>query len=174
MTAIDQNPTSLDGLLPNRFKFQIRRCPNLNFWVQRVNTPGFASSPPKYPNPFNDVPEPGDHLSWNPLSATFEVDAEMANYLEISLWMRQLYFPSSFDQYASLLGRNEVLQLGPKSEIVVVLLDGNQKAKFEVVYHDAFPIHLGDLQHDQTRQDVDRVLCEVQFAYESHEVLRIA
>ncbi len=72
MTAIDKNPKSLNFLSPINFRFFLRRAPNLNFEVQRVNIPGIRMGHIMLPGPILAVPEPGDHILYNELDIEFK------------------------------------------------------------------------------------------------------
>jgi hypothetical protein len=55
MSALDSNPVTTNNLLPNRFRFMLKRAPQTEFWVQEVELPGFSINPTKLPTPFVDT-----------------------------------------------------------------------------------------------------------------------
>ncbi len=62
MSALSNNPTSLNFLSPLNFNFRLKRPPNLNFFIQKVNLPGISFPSPNETNPFVNIPVAGDHL----------------------------------------------------------------------------------------------------------------
>jgi len=173
MSALDKNPVTTNNLLPNRFIFMLKRSPNVNFWVQEVELPGFSINPTKQPNPFVDLPISGDHIDYDTLGITMLVDEQLSNYLEIYNWMKGLGFPDNFDEYAVLQDSVPILDKGVKSEIIVFLLNGQQQPRFQFVFHDAFPFALGGWCLSATDETLGRVVCHAAFKYSTFDVTPI-
>ncbi len=171
--AIAANPSTLDNLLPNRYRFVLKRAPNVNFWVQSVVIPGFSISPVGYPNPFVNIPQSGDHIEYESLGISMLVDNQMANYFEIYCWLKSLGFPNRFEEYADLLGHPAVMDDGLKSEISLFILNGQQQPRLQFIFHDAFPVAIGRLEFSSTNQALDRTTCNVEFKYTSYSIKRI-
>lgn len=167
MTALDRNPATNNQLLPNRFRFFLKRAPNLEFWIQTVAIPGFSIESAEQPTPFVKIPWSGDLIDYQPLGVSMMVDSELANYFEIYNWMRGLGKPDNFTEYAQLLEAPKILDEGVKSEIVVTLLNGQQIPKYAFTFHGAFPTALSGFELDVTAEGLDRVICHAQFAYTS-------
>jgi hypothetical protein len=160
-----KNPSTIDQLLPNRFRLMLKRAPNVEFWVQQIVIPGFSIPSANQPNPFVDIPKSGEHIDYEDLGLSMLVDANLANYLEVYTWLRALGKPQSFDQYAALLEAPKIMDAGITSDVVVFLLNGAQQAKFKFTFHDAFPFALGSLTLDSTDPELQRVTCHVGFKY---------
>ena len=71
MSAIDNTPSNKNFLSPLNFKFQIKKAPHVNFFIQKVNIPDVKLISPEYPNPFVNAPIPGEHLTYGILEITF-------------------------------------------------------------------------------------------------------
>lgn len=173
MSALQQNPSTINALLPNRFKFILKRAPNVQFWIQKILIPGFSINSTRQPTPFVEIPLSGEHISYDPLGISFQVDADLANYFEIYNWMKGLGKPDNFEQYKALVDEPPVLDSGVYSDIVLFIMDGQQTPKFEVVFHDAFPTSLGDMEFDATSETLDRVIVHAEFKYTSFDINRI-
>jgi hypothetical protein len=125
-------------------------------------------------NPFNNIPHPGDHMEWNPLVIEFPVDDDLSNYLEISNWMRALYFPKEFEQYAELVQKGkEFLGKGIRSEISLLILNGQQTPIIECLFSGAFPVGLSELDFDTKSEDLMRVTTTATFVYESYTIKKL-
>ena len=83
MSAIDGTPTNKNFLSPLNFRFQIKRAPHINFFIQQVNIPGIGVPEVQTPNPMVQIPYPGEHLTYDTLSITFAVDEDLHNYMEL-------------------------------------------------------------------------------------------
>ena len=171
MTAIDKNPKSLNFLSPINFRFFLRRAPNLNFEVQRVNIPGIRMGHIMLPGPILAVPEPGDHILYNELDIEFKLDEEMANYLEIHNWIKGLGFPDSQDQYKDLVAGKPPGE-GKESDIEVQLLSSSRNMIFDITFRDAFPIYLSDIVFDATKSGIDYLTTSASFRYLSYNIVR--
>ena len=88
MTAVDNTPANKNFLSPLNFRFQIKKAPNVNFFVQKVNIPEIAVRAPDVMNPFVKIPYPGDHLEYGIFNISFKVDEDLQNYLEIHMSLR--------------------------------------------------------------------------------------
>lgn len=173
MTVLTANPVTHDNLLPNRFRFQLQRSPNVDFWCQQVSIPGFSIQPTGQPNPFVEIPKSGDHIDYEELGIQMIVDSELSNYLEIYTWLKSLGFPDNFEQYASLLRDPKVLDSGLTSEVVVFILNGAQQPTFRFVFHDSFPVSIGGMTMSSTDGGLNRVTCNCAFKYTSFDVYKI-
>jgi hypothetical protein len=74
MTAIDNTPANRNFLSPLNFKFQIKKAPHVNFFIQKVNIPSVAIPSPQPNNPFVKTPIPGEHVNFGDLTITFKVE----------------------------------------------------------------------------------------------------
>lgn len=168
MSVFDQQPTTPNYLSPLNFKFFIRKCPNLDFFAQKVTIPAFNLPPSLETDPFTGIPFAGDHIDFEPLSVIFKVDEAMANYMEIFTWMTQEGFDQDYTQYAALTAndkQNPAAALGTKSDISIFILDSQKNPLTECVVHDAFPISLSQLLFDSTQDDVRFITAEAKFRY---------
>jgi hypothetical protein len=170
MTALDRNPKSLNFLNPINFKFKLLRAPNIDFYVQKANIPGFNLPPTKVSNPFIDVPFPGDHIDFDTLDIIFSVDEKMANYLELYTWLMGLGYPDDFEQYADLIKNPEWTSLATKSEIILGILDNSFNPIFHVNYHDCFPIGLSGVDFDARLSEPEPINVACSFAYRKFDI----
>ena len=55
MTAIDNTPENRNFLSPLNFKFSIKKSPNMNFFLQKVNLPSITQDVIVIPTNFNPL-----------------------------------------------------------------------------------------------------------------------
>jgi len=164
--------TMLNFLSPLNFKFQLKRAPNLNFFIQKINLPGLALPKVETPNPLLTIPLPGDHLNYEELQVTFKVDENLQNYLEIHNWLRALGKPV-FQEYKNLSQRATFSGEGLKSDITVTALTSQKNSNYEFIYKDAFPTNISGITFESTSETVDYIEASVSFVYTIYDINKI-
>lgn len=175
MTATD-SPSNKNFLSPLNFKFKIKKCPGVNFFIQKVNVPRLRLPDVGVPNPFLALPKPGDHATFEELSITFKVDEDMQNYMELYTWITEMGKPQNFEQYASIQARefrSPTSGTGIYTDIELEILSSKRQANYAVVFQDAFPVDLGSIQFDSTLEDVDYVTADAMFRYKLYTIEKI-
>jgi len=168
MSAISNQPTSQNFLSPVHFDFQIKKCPALSFFAQRVRIPAINLPPAIEPTPFTHIPATGDHITWAPLEVDFKVDEALQNWFEIFNWMTGLGFPEDYDEYKALQDSPKILATGIKSDISIFILDSSKNPKFNCIVKDAFPTGLSQMQLNSDVGDIDFMMCTATFSYTNY------
>lgn len=156
-------------LSPIGFKFAIKRLPNVSFYVQGASIPGMSMSPTSVATPFKAMQFAGDKLDHETFSLTVRVDEYMESYNEIYDWIVGLTKPESFDQYSNL----KKSEFGLYSDASLVILDSRANPSLEVHFKDIFPVSIGNIVFDTTRQDVNYVTCELTFEHNGFSIHKI-
>lgn len=170
MAILDKVPTNKNFLSPLNFNFFVRKCPHVNFFCQTTNIPGFGLLPVATPNPFMKIQEPGDELEFEDLQCVFKVDEDLMNYLQLTAWIKGLGFPENWDQYKELSVKPRYTEMGTKSDILIQILDSNKIPKFNINFHDAFPLNIGNFQLTTTAIDVSFVTVNTTFKYTGFDI----
>jgi hypothetical protein len=156
-------PQNINYLGQTVFKFNILKLPTTNFFVQNVTLPSLSLPPAEYPNPLVTIPQPGDHISFDPLQITFIIDEQMQNYKEISNWMIGLGFPETNDQYKELTEQQP--GFGLFSDASLVIQDAKHIPILTYTFRDAFPTNISSIDLSTTATDIEYRTCTVTFAY---------
>jgi len=164
MSAIDNQPTNPSFLSPLGFNLQIKKCPNVNFFVQDVSIPSVSLGTADAETPFTKIPFPGTRLTYGNLLVTFKVDEDMKNYLEIYSWLRAIGFPDNFAQYNNIAGVNLTTGEGVFSDISLLVMTSAMNPNMQVNFYDCFPVDLSELKFDSTSADVAYLTATVAFA----------
>jgi hypothetical protein len=170
LSALDQNPASMNFLSPLNFKFHIQRSPNLNFWVQKCNIPGMNTPAVRKSTPFVTLKYPGEHIDFESLDIMFAVDEKLANYMDLYTWYRALGKPDSFDQYKTIADKSIISGEGPRSEIILSVLNSAKLPMYHVLYHDAFPTSISGMEFDTTADDVQYLKAACSFEYTTFDI----
>lgn len=173
MSAIDNTPSNKNFLSPLNFKFQIKKAPHVNFFIQKVNVPPILLVAPEIPNPFVKFPIPGDHINYSDLSVTFKVDEDLQNYLEIHEWIKALGKPQDFEQFKNIEEKKSWTGDGIYSDITVSILSSTKSPNYEVTYVDAHPISLSGLEFNTTDENVNYVEATAVFKYTLYDIYRV-
>lgn len=173
MSALDNTPVNKNFLSPLGFKFQIKKTPHVNFFIQKVNVPAISMTSPTPNNPFVKTPIPGEHLNYDNLKITFKVDEDLQNYLEIHNWITALGKPQNFDQYKEIQDKPLYSGDGIYSDISLMILSSAKRANYEVLYVDAFPISLGELMFNTVDSDVNFIEATAVFQYTYYTLTNI-
>jgi len=173
MSVLDSSPTNKNFLSPVSFKFLIKKTPATNFFIQKVTVPRMSLPAVNTPNPFINLPKPGDHIDFDTLSITFKVGEDLQNYIELYDWLVQMGKPQTFDQYKLIQDKNQLSGEGIYSDIELNILNSRHSANYAVIFQDAYPIELGDITFDATLNDVDYVTAYAVFKYKLYTIEKI-
>lgn len=170
MSALENNPPTVNILPQVDFSLKIKRCPSVEFFVQKANLPGIHAESVPIPTPLATIKKNYDHLTFNNLNITFKVDEKLQNYLEIHNWMRALGPTIDFTGYDRLNKNGPTSGHGLFSEMTLMILDSNKKPKYEVVFENAFPIDLSDLTFASDLNQVYYNTASVSFDYTLYRI----
>ena len=106
MSTYSTQPENFNYFNPIGFKFEVDKLPNVNFFCQSARLPGLTLGEATQPNPFRDIPTPGDKILFEELTIRFVVDEELENWLEMKEWIFGLGYPNSTDEYNELSKTN--------------------------------------------------------------------
>jgi hypothetical protein len=170
--AIASQPKNQNFLSPVGFRFGIRKMPHVNWFLQSVNIPGITMGEAIQPTPFIDAAQPGEKLTYDPLSITFKVDEDLKNWSELQEWLIGIGSPDSFGQYRENVQKYKREAIF--SDATLITLNSNMNANFEIKFKDLFPSSLGELQFDSTQTDVEYLTASATFRYLSYDFKKLS
>ena len=170
--AIASQPENQNFLSPVGFRFGIRKMPHVNWFLQSVNIPGITMGEAPQPTPFIDAAQPGEKLTYDPLSITFKVDEDLKNWSELQEWLIGIGNPGSFQQYRDNLTKHGTEAI--VSDATLLTLNSTMNANFQITFKDLFPTSLGELQFDSTQTDIDYLTATATFRYLSYDFKKIS
>lgn len=165
MSAIDNTPENKNFLSPLGFKFQIKKTPHVNFFIQQVNIPSLILGVQEKGNPFVNIPYPGEHLKFGELKVVFKVDEDLQNYLEIRNWIVALGKPETYEQYKEIQDQPKTSGEGIYSDISLLVLSSSKMPNYEITFVDAYPTTIGDLNFTTVDSDVNYINVAATFKY---------
>jgi hypothetical protein len=161
MAAIDSNPITTKLQAEQWFKFELKRAPSLSYFCQGVKLPKISADSADQFTPFLTLPKTPDHLTFDPLTINFQVDANLENWLEIFNWMTaitgltpsNLSKPTQFSPYTYY------------SDIMLYILDSQRLPKYTIIFENAFPILLDSLDFSSTVSTTKFMIASTTFKY---------
>lgn len=173
------SPGEIKPLLgTGNFTVSVVRFPEITFFVQDVELPSIALGVAEQRTSVNDVPIPGETLTYSPLVCTFQVDERMNNYFAVHAWMSAMGFPASHKMYSDFLAQTgSVLTMDELSkgysDATLTVLGNNNRPLMQARFVDCFPINLSGIRFSSTNSEAAPVTAEVTFVY-SHYLLSTA
>ena len=164
MSVLDNQPINQSFLSPLGFKLQIKKTPTVNYFVQSVNIPQVSLGTADVETPFSKIPLPGTKLTYGYLQATFKIDEDMKNYIELYDWLKGIGFPDNFAQYGNIAAAGLTSGDGVYSDITLIVLSSAMNPNMEITFYDCFPVDLSAIEFDSTSVDVQYATATVSFA----------
>lgn len=148
---------NLNMLAPGGFKVTINSAEyaNLQFFCTNATLPGVSQGEVQQNYRDNNAYFPGSNIEYDTFTVSFIVDEEMKNYIEIFNWIKD----------------NKTTDPRFKDITLSVLTNKNTTNK-QVLFHDAFPISLGELSFTTQDTAVEYITCDVSFRYNIFEFIR--
>lgn len=173
-------PSDLDYLKPNGFKFQIHTLPNVSYFCQAANIPAFSIGYTTTDTPLSPLFNPGEKPQFGDLIIRFLVQENMANYIELYNWLTGISFPDNHDQYKKWNeGQQYRFPAVPEKRLGSVtnfsdadffILDSDNNPNVKITYYDLFPISLEALDFDIASGNVDYLVGIAAFKYRRYTI----
>jgi hypothetical protein len=172
-SALTFTPSNKNFLSPLNFTFVLKRSPYLNFFVQKINLPQVQLDFIDTPSPQLYIPTSASHVTFGNLDITFKVDEYLQNYMEVFNWLMAIGYPLSQTGYAALKGNQASTGESLVSDISVIISDGLKNPNYEVVFTNAFPLSLGEIEFQSTDTDIEYVTAVASFRYAYYTINKV-
>lgn len=174
------NPSELDYLRPNGFKFQVHNLPNVSFFCQSANIPDVSLGQAQTSTPLADFFVPGEKVTFGELNIRFLIQENMANYQELLNWIRGLGNPESTEEYTSFMNSQsyrfpgktstKLAEVASFSDASLFILDSNNNPTIRIVFQDTFPVSLSGLDFDISTGDTNYFQGFASFRYRQYKI----
>lgn len=151
---------------PLEFQVNIKRLPNVEFFIQKVVIPSVSGNPAIMPTPFNPLHYTPDKLQYSPLELVFIIDENMNNYIEVLKWIKGNTFPEKYQQHYNQVKKEG----GVESDITILMLNSHKNPIIQVNFTNCAPISLSDVVLDTTTPDIIYPTATVVFSYDYFNV----
>ena len=165
LSPVNRQPTSTNYLYQTFYKFQMRRLPKVNYFMQKVSLPDFASGGPiEHPTRFVSVKHPSKNVSFDNLTIEFLVDENLENWRELYDWMRSIYLVDDYKKFEPETSTHF-------TEGSIMLLNSAMNVNKEIRFHNLLPISLSGIDFDSTDTDLSPRIATATFAFDFYEFL---
>ena len=180
MSVLANQPANIKYLNPTGFRFQIKRLPNVNYFLQGATLPSVSVGSVEYDTPFGQVPQPGDKIIFDPLSIRFKVDEDLRNWIEIYDWLQALGRPASYAQTRNFVNSNLGVRINHEqaianllSDATLTILTSHKNASMNVFFEGCFPMSLSELSFDTAAESIVHLEAMATFRYRRFTIERI-
>jgi len=173
-------PSDLDYLKPNGFKFQIHTLPNVSYFCQAANIPAFSIGYTTTETPLSPLFNPGEKPQYGELIIRFLVQENMSNYIELYNWLTGLSFPDNHEQYKKWNADQQYrFPAVPEKRLGAVtnfsdadffILDSDNNPNVKIRYYDLFPVSLEALDFDIASGNVEYLVGIAAFKYRRYTI----
>ena len=156
--------TNINLLQPSGFKVTIDRknYPNLEFFAQAVTHPGMVGDAPQEYYRGMRLPGVSSALTFADLQMQLLVDEDMNSYTEVKDWLFRLINDEESP-------RNQG-GIPNRCDVQVSILTSHNNINKSIVYYDAFPVDIGDIQLETTLGETNFITVPVTFRYSRFEI----
>ena len=166
MNAIVNQPSDINFLSPLGFKFEIKKLPTFNYFVQAVDFPPFSlNNTNVIQTPFNRIITAGDHVTFNDLIVTFKIDENMVSYFEVYDWITALGKPDNVGQYAAIAKKAPGSGEGVTVDATLTVLNSAMQPNLLITFVDVIPASLSGFKFNSTDTAVTYLTATVTFKY---------
>jgi hypothetical protein len=173
MNTIDFSPINNNFLNPSNFKFVLKRAPNVEFFLQKIDPPSIILGVINVPTQFVSIPWPDTRLAYEPLSIEFKIDENMQNYLEIYQWINDIAPPESYAPYANMIAQDPITGNGLRSDISLIVSNSAKHPNYNITFKDCFPYQLSLPSFRTTDENTNYVSASAKFAFVSLQIDKI-
>lgn len=167
-------PTNQNFLSPLGAKFEIKKLPTVNFFIQQVSLPSVQMGEIDVPTPFTKIRKPGDQIMYTDLVITFRVDEDAKNYIEMYDWMRAIMRVDGFDDATAWENeKNPMSDERVYSDGTLTFMNSAMNPNVQVDFKDLYPSSLSELPFVTTMNDVDYVECTATFKFTKYEITKL-
>ena len=140
-------PTNQNFLSPLGAKFEIKKLPTVNFFIQQVSLPSVQMG---------------------------EVDEDAKNYIEMYNWMRAIMRVDGFDDATAWENeKNPMSDERVYSDGTLTFMNSAMNPNVQVDFKDLYPSSLSELPFVTTMNDVDYVECTATFKFTKYEITKL-
>tara|TARA_R100000234_G_scaffold71787_1_gene44184 strand:- start:5822 stop:6409 length:588 start_codon:yes stop_codon:yes gene_type:complete len=159
----DRQPTNVNYLYQTLFKFEIFRLPKMEYFIQRVNLPGFGPQGNiEQPTRFVAAKHPNSKVSFENLTMTFLVNEDMSNWREIYDWMRSIYLTKDHKDYEKKISSHF-------TDGTLHILNSAMNPNLQIRFRNLLPVSLTGFEFDSSVTDITPFTAEITFAYDYYE-----
>lgn len=139
--TINQN-----SALTSNFRMQIKKIPDVEYFLTSTVLPGVDCQPIDVPNPVAHLYVAGLKLQYSSFRAEFLVNENLSNYMSVYRWIRSFAIPND----KSTSGQKDIYNA--YTDISLNVLDNESNYLYTINLVNCFPIGLSPVKYDSQDQ----------------------
>lgn len=169
--TILNGPENANLLASNYFFFTVARIPNFTFFTQSANLPMISTRMINQPTTLGTFPKiPATNYYFDDLQASFLVNADMSNWLEIYNWLKGI---GNLKDDTSNLPYDPADQNGVFSSASLLITNNSFKPILQANFYYVFPRTLGGINFTTQNTTFEPITCSVNFSYSYYEIVPV-
>jgi len=181
MTVTTRNPSNTDLLQSTKFRVTFDRLPGVTYFCQSANLPGISLSEFPVATPFVDLFYPGEKAIYDTLNITFLVDEDLYAWTQLHDWIRNITFPTNFDEYLKLARDTKAGNIRtlsstipkPYSDAILTIYTNKNNPNFRVKLIDLFPTSVGSIVFSASDTAENIIVADATFRFSYYNYERI-
>lgn len=154
----------------NGFQLVIPKFQDVAFFTTAFQIPTLSLPAVVTGSPFKKIVSAGDTMFYSPLSFTFFIDENMANYAKVVEWLQSISYHNKYDEFTKYEERSPEQYLGEQDISVIVLNSKNNPVKtFNFI--NAIPISLGGPELATDDSGTSYMKAQVVFEYDYFDLV---
>jgi hypothetical protein len=174
MSALDRTPQNTNYLQPTKFLLTFDRIPDTQYFCQSFNLPGLKLGRAQYDTPFRGIPIAGTKLEYNTLNMTFNVNGDIASWMNLHQWMRSIGSPVGFDDRNNLTQQQtQRTSLKAYTDATLTVLSNLNNPVTRFYFYNIYPTSLSDIDFDTTKSADDVIIGNSTFEFEYYDMMPV-
>lgn len=193
MTCPTPSNDELNTLQTNNIVMTINKVPDSTFKLKAVSIPSLELDYSEVSSSSRSTPFAGTKLTYGRLVCTFDVNANMSNYMLFFNWLKALGKPDNPSQFMNIPEQmfmrdryempydqrlHDMLRNGDDNEAygrsdATIFITGDKASKLvvaEVTFEDVYPVSLSDIEFIINASEPSYAQVSVSFAYDKFDI----
>lgn len=151
---------SMNTAKSTSFRVTVSYNRDVSMRIQSTNLGSINLNPATMPARYSNIPFPGDKIEFNALNMVLLLDEDISEWVLLNKWMFEL-------SQGSFTGSEEDI-----TSVEVTLLDRDNQPSVRIVYHNAFPTTVDDIQYSYADEEMN-LTCGVTFIYTHYTITNV-
>jgi T4-like virus tail tube protein gp19 len=173
-SVLTRQPQNTNPLQTTKYVFVMPRISNVQYFCQEAQLPGISLSELSRVTPVVDIYSPGNKITYDKLSLTFLVDADLKSWKDIRDWMYDLTQPTGDAKgYKNLWAKDTVLsdkQMAQYADGILTIYSALNNPKIRISYKNLFPVDLTSIDFNSKGSAEDILTATVTFRYDYYDI----
>lgn len=142
---------NINFLSPTGYKLIIQKVPNVEYFCTAVSMPSIMIGETPFNTSTRNISVFADKLNFESLNVRLAVDENMENYKEVFDWINDVVYTEASPEHLS--------------DMTLLVMSSHNNVTNKIVFKDAYPTSIGNLDFDSRAESVEYITTEVSFKF---------